>query len=432
MTGMWWSFAALVLMAIVFMAFPWIFSKRRSNSECLEDQANVYLYQEHLGDLQQQFERQDIDQLQFAQLKLELERSLLIDNVSTSVETPLREGKYTKPWLLLVLSVVVAVASIAIYRDLGSSQDLEIQQLLHSADSLVDDNPELGRQMRSKALAKINQRLTQDPDNYYYLIDSARLYFDEKDYHNALRSYRRASMLSPDNVTLLEEMLQAAYMNSKGKFSPELRNITNRILQLQPHNLPVTGLSARLAMESGDYPLAIKQYQKILNVLPTEHDTAKSIQADIKFAQQTMSQQVSPVQGLTEPLPADEVTDNAGQGVGPVLRVNVGIADGVADGVADSGAMLFVIARKSGVKGGPPLAVKRLSLGSLPMQVTLDDSNTMLPGTSLGDATQLDLVARISQSGSPMKQSGDVQGRVQVDTPSGELVIDLIIDQVVP
>ena len=54
----------------------------------------------------------------------------------------------------------------------------------------------------------------------------------------------------------------------------------------------------------------------------------------------------------------------------------------------------------------------------------------MLANTVLADHDELQLVARISQSGSPGAQPGDFFGEVLYRTDSG--AVDLLIDQVVP
>jgi len=422
MTDMWWSFTALAFVAIAFIAFPWMFGRRELVVNDGEDRANVQLYKEHLNDLQQQLERCEIDQQQFDQLKFELERSLLVDN--SVVTTASHQKPMTKPWILVVLAVLLLVSSVVMYRGIGASQDLEILQLLEdSSRSQVFDNPELLEQKRRETLIKIDQRLTEDPDNYFYWTLSARLHSAAEEYTEALQAYRRALVMSPEDVSLMEEMLMTSYMSSSGKFSPELREIIDRILQLEPNNLPVRGLSARLAMENGDYPLAIEQYQMVLKALPSEHETAKSIHADIEFAQRALSES-GQTHGTGTVLDAVNVSEEIS---GPVLLLNLRLADGVA---ATEGATMFVIARKPNVRG-PPLAAKRLLVTDFPIEVKLDDSNTMLPGTSLSDVTSLELVARVSQSGSPIKQPGDFQGRVLVDTPSADLHVEITIDQVV-
>ena len=50
----------------------------------------------------------------------------------------------------------------------------------------------------------------------------------------------------------------------------------------------------------------------------------------------------------------------------------------------------------------------------LPVSIVLDDSSLLRPGTSLSQFEQLKLGARVSRSGQPVAQSGDLQSTVQV------------------
>jgi len=68
---------------------------------------------------------------------------------------------------------------------------------------------------------------------------------------------------------------------------------------------------------------------------------------------------------------------------------------------------VFVFARTPG--GGPPLAVKRFKATDLPAQFRLDDGDAMVPGRNLSAVSQVQLVARLSASGSAMRQPGDIE-----------------------
>ncbi|MBN1238312.1 MAG: c-type cytochrome biogenesis protein CcmI, partial [Gammaproteobacteria bacterium] len=89
---------------------------------------------------------------------------------------------------------------------------------------------------------------------------------------------------------------------------------------------------------------------------------------------------------------------------------------------------LFIFARAP--NGGPPVAVIRESAASLPGEFVLSDANTMLPGRSLADFPELNLVARVSASGQPTEQPGDLYAE-QSYRPGGEGTVDLVIDRVV-
>jgi cytochrome c-type biogenesis protein CcmH len=92
-------------------------------------------------------------------------------------------------------------------------------------------------------------------------------------------------------------------------------------------------------------------------------------------------------------------------------------------------AALFVFARAPG--GGPPVAVIRQSVNTVPGSFTLSDANSMLPGRSLADFPELALVARLSASGQPIEQSGDLFAEATY-RQGDQGPVELIIDQVVP
>jgi hypothetical protein len=65
------------------------------------------------------------------------------------------------------------------------------------------------------------------------------------------------------------------------------------------------------------------------------------------------------------------------------------------------------------------------------MVVALSDSDAMVAGRPLSAFTELEIIARVSISGSPMAQSGDWSGSVIINTDDTRS-IDLIIDQETP
>jgi hypothetical protein len=76
---------------------------------------------------------------------------------------------------------------------------------------------------------------------------------------------------------------------------------------------------------------------------------------------------------------------------------------------------LFLSARS--IKGGPPIAVKKISSFQFPQGFVLNDSNVMIAGHKLEG--ELEITARLDQDGDAMTRTpGDVSGKVR--TRAGE------------
>ena len=90
--------------------------------------------------------------------------------------------------------------------------------------------------------------------------------------------------------------------------------------------------------------------------------------------------------------------------------------------------VLFVIARPDDGSRAP-LAVLRKRAGDLPLQFTLDDTLAMMPDRTISKAKGVILVARISKSGQPIPQPGDLTSEASTPVPPGTTGIRLVIDR---
>ena len=83
---------------------------------------------------------------------------------------------------------------------------------------------------------------------------------------------------------------------------------------------------------------------------------------------------------------------------------------------------VFIFARA--VSGPPmPVAASKHSVADLPVTITLDDSKAMSPAVTLSSVEQVNVVARISKTGDPIAQPGDLEGSAEsIATRTGERV----------
>ena len=71
----------------------------------------------------------------------------------------------------------------------------------------------------------------------------------------------------------------------------------------------------------------------------------------------------------------------------------------------------FLIVRATGADRGPPLAAKRIDVGSLDKPVLLSAADAMIGGAGLKDGAEVTLQARLSLNGQPTAQNGDWQSQ---------------------
>jgi cytochrome c-type biogenesis protein CcmH len=112
------------------------------------------------------------------------------------------------------------------------------------------------------------------------------------------------------------------------------------------------------------------------------------------------------------------------------IRVSVSIAPKIQKQLA-SPMPLFVLARDPSA-AGPPLAVQRHSSSEAPLTVELSERDAMIPTRTIASVPKVEVVARVSRTGSPQAQSGDYFGSATYEFSNGSGTLNIIVDQVVP
>lgn len=404
---------ALILLAALFVVFP-IMQER--GADISRRKTNVEAFRERQRELRAELSAATIDQAQYDELNLELQRRLL-EEEDASAAGAAQPASRSRRWIPLALAVFIGVLALSLYHFTGFRPDWEIRQTLEAASARAAAGKSVEVE-RAQLLRQLQSRLAQRPDNAFYQMLEGNLQLEMGLYDEADAAFARLRTLVPGDPSVMALALEAKYLRADRRLTPDARALAERILELDPRNIRTLSLMGIDSFEAQRYADAMGYWQRLLPLVGPFSPNGKMISQGIERARQLLAQQGGEV-------PAAEPTASAGVS----LQVRVALADTVQ---ADPDATVFVYARAA---GGPPmpLAVQRLAVRDLPATVTLDDSMAMAPGMNLSSAEAVELVARISRRGLANRSSGDIEGvrgplqPAEVDAP-----VALVIDQVVP
>ncbi len=406
-----WILATFLLLgAIGFILMPLLWGQKKVatavSASGTRRNTNIALYKEQLSELERSFSEHEIEQPEYQQLKAEYSRALLIDAEDPDAENlPLAaEPKPQGGRLFIVLfAILVPVFGIFFYLERGQIDNWQIASLLEQRTRLAYMAQMQGRDADTTALTSklqnsLKARLVKEPGNIQNWYSLAQIYMEQKTYPDAAAAYQQILKIEPNNVEILGLYAQALYLAGNGVLNAEVRAAIKQALAVDPGNITVLGLVGISAYEGGDYQAAIDAWQHILDTLPPHDPNAQYIQSGITRAKEKLGQS-SPT--MTRPAAVANVGANV---VG--LSVKVSLADTLQ---VTPDKTVFIFARP--VDGGRmPVAIQKVTVADLPVEVVLNDSNAAMPGQKLSNFKQVQLVARVSQQGSAMPQSGDLQG----------------------
>jgi cytochrome c-type biogenesis protein CcmH len=276
-----------------------------------------------------------------------------------------------------------------------------------------------------QAIPTLARHLEQEPDDLSGWLDLGQAYGAIGNYSLALRCYQRANRLAGgESAAALAGMAEAMLMGDDASQGAKAAELLERALQIDPHSPKALFYSAVSAYRDGRLAVARQRFQLMMDMGPPESiRTALQRQIDeidvqMKEPAVGVSKDASkgaPVVASQTPASPSDAAPARGVDVATAIHLHLTISSALAGQVPAEG-WLFVFVRAPG--GGPPLAVKRLS-ASLPQDVDLSSADAMVAGRSVQAGQNVSVVARISASGSPLPQSGDLYGEIQTIAGKG-------------
>lgn len=393
-----------------------------------EAQSNLALYSDRKKELEAEYTAGVIDADQYALLLKELDSSLLQDDAGDSALMGARPARWAGP-TLTVLTCLLPIVAIALYQLLGNAEGLKQAQWLSETRAAISAQP--GNV--EAAVKTLRDRLEDDPDNPEGWLLLGRTLTAMQEYSAAAESYTQlvnALQRTEDNDRRLASawgLRAEALFFRDNSLTQDVQRAVDKALANDPAELNALSLLGIASFQAGKYEQAAEYWERILALDPEGKDAAV-LRDGIARAKQLASGKPLPTQSPSTS-PAEVATK------GPKLVVNTSLGEALAEQFSEaelSQMTLFVLAKAPEGQGPPmPLAVVKASGAELPAVVTLSDDNAMTDTAKLSMFPQVDVIARLSRSGSPIAQAGDLEGRLSGhDLAPGAETVKLIIDRV--
>lgn len=255
-----------------------------------------------------------------------------------------------------------------------------------------------------KALQQALQRDPQRADGWALL---GRSQAELGDTRAAAEAFARAVALAPDDAGVLVEAAQARAQADAGKqFDDTAIDWLQQARRLAPDAERASWLLGIALRQRGRNAEAADVWSSLLPRV--EPGAAQALQAQIAIAREAAGQA------------ADTPTAEAPA----LLQVRVQLPDAVKHRNWPATTQVFVLAR---AVGGPPMpvAARRLPLAGFPATVGLGDGDSPMPTAPLSAHAEVEVLARISRSGSANRSDGDLQSEVMRVTLPHDGVVEL-------
>jgi cytochrome c-type biogenesis protein CcmH len=263
------------------------------------------------------------------------------------------------------------------------------------------------------AAAALEQRLQDDAADIEGWKMLGRSYMQLQNYPKAIAAFEKVAELEASPTAQTMASLGEALLIEEGSASSgRVSQLFESALSLEPANPKALFYGGIIAIERGNRDVAADRWEALLALSPPPE------------IEGILRQRVAEWRG--EP---QAVTQTRAAPSEAIVAINVSLAPGAASAV-EPDATVFIIARDP-AQPSPPIAAARRKVSELPAQVSLSDADAMIPGRPLSAFNELEIVARISMSGTPAAQTGDWYGEHTVSHP-GSTPVDIVIGKQVP
>jgi len=426
--SLFWVAAVVCIALALAFVLPTLLRARTAAGKAARRDVNIAVYRDQMKEIEADRTNGLISEAQFQTARQELEARLADDALSLD-ESP-EPSRASGRKLGYALGAVLPAAAFGLYFWLGNPTSLiaiaDAQPgPVHSAVAAAPGAAP-GEHDFIKLIRKVEEKTQANPDDGEAWAMLAKTYAAVEQWPNALQAYEKAARLLPQDASVLSGYAEALAITNNRVLTGRPMEWVRKALEIDPADMKGLELAGIHAYQVQNFAEAGLYFKRLHQLLPPESPYAQDILAAQQEAERLAQTGMAGLGQTANPPPAGAST--APVAAGAAIKGRIDIAPALKSRLTDTD-VLFLFARSG--QSGPPVAAIRASASQLPLEFELDDSAAMNPGNTLSQHKQVMLVARVSKSGNPMAQPGDLEGTVAA-VKVGTTGVKIMIDQTRP
>jgi cytochrome c-type biogenesis protein CcmH len=401
----WIAAIGLLLLALLILLPPILRAQLTDQADDRQKQ-NIDIARDKKNDLDSQLAQGELNQEEYDNTLLDLQTALALDLENIEASDPGQQGR----WVVWLLAVAIPILSFGLYFQLG-----EYGVIKNPALAQVPVDTRAQNQLTDLSVEEIEelikQRLRNNPEDAEGWFVLGKTYMARQKFDKAITAYQRTYDLVGEEPGVMFSLADALAMQNDGAMQGEPEQLVRRGLEISPQDPTGLWLAGLAAEQRQDYKGAHALWSQLMPLIQNDPESSTEVRELIQLLEQRDPQL------------------SASVAVVRILNLSISLADNLRH-FAAPGDSVFVYAKA--VDGPPmPLAVKRLTVQDLPADVILRDSDAMIQTMKLSSFARVIVGARVSISGNPVAQPGDLfveSGGIDSSNPPPK--IELSIDQV--
>jgi len=288
-----WVFAALlVVIALCYVLPPLLQRVEQVDDE--RKRANVSIYRDQFAELDRDLRDGVLDQEQYEQGRLELQRRLLEDVAPAQHETATAgNSQRSRRRTAILFGSAIPLVAVFLYYQIGTPQALTPagQQALASrqAEDVAAEAPTSqpgmpSQQQIEQRVAGLAARLKENPNDAKGWAMLARSYQSSNRYKEASEAYSQAAELTGNDAELWADYAESLALANNSQLQGRPLELINKALQLDPRNQKALWLAGSAAFQAQNFQQAISYWEKLEKLLPVGSESAQSVATSIEEA----------------------------------------------------------------------------------------------------------------------------------------------------